>query len=451
MTSGLADLEARLSNVEKRLAALEGAAEPESEPDIADAAPTLGDGFAALASAHIGRVLLIFGGAYLLRAITEFQFVPIAIGLLMGAVYAVFWLFMAYRKGGVADQRANAAFFGGTSVLLTLPLLHEATTNFPLLTGVQGVVAVAVYCVLALTVAAVRDLRSLAWLATAGGIAAATASLIASHTAVPVAIFLLLLGISSLWAVYWRDWMGLQWLGAVGANLGVLAVVTLVGNEHWSIEPRMPFVIAVSLLTVYLLSFTFHTHVRGRLVGIFEAAQALMAGGLVLGAAVMAVRGGHLGLETAGALGVILGLGGYALAIARDTRRLRYINFFYYSTFALAFLLAGTALLMPPTIAAVIWALLAVAMAWVSGFRPPGHWPGGDGRRPGKWLGRAAAGPRQHCARDRSMPFHSSGATVRTLGRPCRAAAAHRTRALGLGGGRRDHCVRRPGDCRCRW
>ena len=367
MTASIADLEARLTSVEKRLAALDGQAAAEPTQDREAAAPTLGEGYAVNASTHIGHVLLIFGGAYLLRAVTEFEFLPTAIGLLLGAVYAIFWLFMAYRRGGMESQRTNAAFFGGTSVVLTLPLLHEAATTFALLSGTQGVIALGIYCVIAMLIAALHDLRVLAWLVMAGGIAAGMASLVATHAAVPVAIFLLMLGLISLWVVYWRDWMGLCWLGALGANLGVIALVALAGNDRWPIEPRLPFAFAVTLLTTYLLSFTFQSHIRGRLVGLFEVVQALIAGSIVLVSAVLATRGGYLDISTIGIMGIVLGCGGYGLAIARHTRDLRYINFFYYSTFGLVFLLVGTGLLLPLAWAAVFWALLAVIMAGFSG------------------------------------------------------------------------------------
>jgi uncharacterized membrane protein len=66
MTSSLADLESRLAAVEQRLARLEGERAEDPVYDREAAAPRLGDEFAANASTHIGRVLLIFGGAYLL-------------------------------------------------------------------------------------------------------------------------------------------------------------------------------------------------------------------------------------------------------------------------------------------------------------------------------------------------------------------------------------------------
>ena len=92
MQDRVADIEARLAAVEQRLAALEGTKPDAPSYDTADIEPTLDDGLVATLSTHIGRVLLIFGGAYLLRAITDFQFVATALGLLMGATYAVSWL-----------------------------------------------------------------------------------------------------------------------------------------------------------------------------------------------------------------------------------------------------------------------------------------------------------------------------------------------------------------------
>ena len=367
MNSSLADLEKRLAAVEQRLAQLEGERAEEPVYDREATAPNLGGEFAANASKHVGRVLLIFGGAYLLRAITDFQFVPTALGILMGATYAVFWLFVAYRRGGVKSQRMGAAFFGGTSVFLTLPLLHEATTRFGLLSDVEGIAALFVYCALAMTVAVVREVKSLAWLITAGGIATAGASLVTLHSAVPVAAFLLVLGVGSLWAEYSREWLGLRWLGALGANLGVLALVVLSRSDRWDIEPGLAFVFAVVLLAVYLSSFTYQSHIRGQLLSLFETVQALAAGGIVFAAAIMAVQSGELGITTAGVLSLILGAGGYALAIVRQTRELRYRNFFYYSTFGLVFAVAGTGLLLPLAWAAVVWALMAVTMAWFSG------------------------------------------------------------------------------------
>jgi hypothetical protein len=366
MKSSIADLEARLAAVEKRLAVLEGSAAEVAAHQPETEAVEQGDGFAAAASAQVGRILLIFGGAYFLRAITEEGFVATSLGLSLGAAYAIWWLLFAYRKAADPAHHTRASFLAGTSVLLTLPLLHEAATTFDVLSGTQGVAAIAVYCALALVIAAVRDLKVLAWIVTAGGIGAAVASLVATRAALPVTTFLIVLGLGTLSIVHWRGWKGLQWLGALGANAGVMVLAGLALSGRWPISPKIAVLFAAALLVSYLVSFTYQTHVRGRLVNVFEAAQTLFAGAVVLGVSAAAVLGGHLEMPTVGIPSLVLGVGGYALAVTRETRSLRYRNFFYYTYFGLVFVITGTALLLPLSWDAVIWALLAMLVAWSS-------------------------------------------------------------------------------------
>jgi len=363
----LADIEARLAAIERRLGALEGASSAEPALDQAGPGPTLAEGFVGNASTHIGRVLLIFGGAYLLRAITESEFVPTGLGIAMGAAYALFWLVMAYRQGGAPGGQTSAAFYGGTSVLLALPLLVEAITKFELLSGQQGIIALAVFCALAILAAATRNLRTLAWLTTAGGIAAAFAVLMASRTAAPAAALLLLLGIGTLWAVYWRHWIGPQWLGAIGANAGVLVLALLSGSEQWQLEPGVAVPFAAILLLAYLLSFAIRTHALGKNVVVFEPVQALLAIGVAFWTASVAAEAGQLALNQAGILGVVLGGIAYALAFSPKTRARRGANYYFYSTLGLLLVVAGSALVMPPAGAATLWSLMALTMAWFSG------------------------------------------------------------------------------------
>ena len=366
MTADIVDLEARVAALERRLAVLEGEKAESVRKAEERAATPRGDGFVTTASTNIGRVLLIFGGAYLLRAITDYGFVPTALGLVLGAGYAVFWLVVAWRRGGSEADRIKAEFFGGTSVLLCLPLLYEAATRFALLPGTAAVAALAVYWALALATATHHRLTVLAWMTTAGSIALAMGLLISARAAVPVAAFLIVLGLGTLWSVYRRDWLGLAWLGALGANAGVGALAALSMSDRWPIPPALAFGFAVALLLGYLANITFYTHVRGRLVNVLETVQTVVAGLIVLGAAIVAVRAGDLAMQTVGIMGILLGVGGYGLAIARETRTLRYPNFFYYSTFGLVFLLGGTGILFAATWSSATWALLAIMMAYFS-------------------------------------------------------------------------------------
>ncbi len=367
MDKRIAELESRMAAIEQRLGALEGVAQVETKYEQVGSEPSLDSGFVGNASSHIGRVLLIFGGAYLLRAITDFQFVPVAVGILMGASYAVFWLLLAWRKGRIDAQRAKAAFYGCTSVLLLLPLLVEAINRFELLSGAQGVLALTAYCALALAVAGTQNLRSIGWLVIAGGIGTAVAVLVVAQEAILVATFLLLLGLASLWVVYWRQWMGPQWLGALGANVGVGALIVFSRSEQWTMSPEMPVIFATVLLLTYLISFAMQSHVRGRNVGMFETMQALAGVGIAFGAAILGARSGQVSLASVGTLATVLGIGSYALAFSAKTRAIRSQNFYYYSTLGLVLVVGGSAMVAPPLFAAVFWSLLAMIMAWGSG------------------------------------------------------------------------------------
>jgi hypothetical protein len=363
----VAALESRLAAVEQRLNAFEGA-QPEASTSIGEGpAPDLGEGFLSNASTLIGSVLLIFGGAYLLRAITDLNFVPTAFGIFLGASYALVWLLMAYVVGNDERRSIRALFYGASSIFLALPLLVEASTRFQLLSGTQGIVALTVFCTLSLSVAVTRNLRILAWLVTAGGLVTAFVILRAAHTGIPAAIFLILLGLGSLWAVYGRQWMGTQWLGALGANAGVVVLAMLTASEQWTVQPMAAFVLATMLLITYLVSFAIRTHIRGQDVGIFETVQGILTVGIIFGVAIVASRAGQLILGELGVASLLLGACVYGLALTLETRGASGRNFYFYSTLGVAFVVAGTALVMSPAMAAAVWSLMALALAWFSG------------------------------------------------------------------------------------
>jgi len=367
MDESIAELESRLAAVEQRLSVLEGARPGVPIAGLDDTAPALDTGFLSNAPTHIGKVLLIFGGAFLLRAITDEQIVPTAVGILLGTTYALWWLFMAYRTGRDPEQGLNALFYGASSVFLVMPLFVEATTRFELLSGRQGVAALTLFSALSLWVAVSRNLKSLCWVVTGGSIATAFVVLNTSHSAVETALFLQLLGIASLWAVYRRDWLGVQWLGAIGANMGVVVLAVLSASDRWSVQALTPFLMAATLLAAYLGSFAIRTHIRGQDVRIFEMVQGLVVIGISFLAAVIASYVGHDILTEAGIMSLMLSAFAYSLAFTRKTRAVRGRNCYFYSTMGLILVVAGSALVVSPGKAAAAWSLMALAMAWFSG------------------------------------------------------------------------------------
>lgn len=369
MDSRVAELETRLAAVERRLNRLEarGAAIAAGDYEEPEEFTAIGEGFVGNTATLIGRVLLIFGGAYLLRAITDYQVVPTAIGISMGAAYALLWLYMAYKHGGQEGQRASALFYGFASLLLALPLLVEAGDRFALLSGSQAAVALTVFLGCAIAVAVVRDMRLLLWAATFGGVVTAFVLLRLTRSPVPSSLVLVLLGVGVLWACYLKVWRGPKWLAAVGACAGVLAVAMLSTNDQWTVDALSAFFLAGIMLAGYAASFAVQTHLRNQEVAAFEPVQSLLAIAVAVIAAAVALRVGKLTLAPVGLLTIVLSVAGYLLAFTPQTRAQRGRNFFFYSTLGLVLLVIGSALLVSPPIAAAAWSLLAIGMAWLSG------------------------------------------------------------------------------------
>src|SRR5512143_27583 len=164
LEESVAALTARLHELEGRLAALESRPGP-----AASAPPPLGPEPARLPGitpplaadavdstavlSVVGRTLLVLGGAFLLRALTDSGTLPPALGVGLGLAYALAWLLAADRAGR-SGRGLSAAFHGIAFVLIALPLVVEATTRFHLLGPVASAAALLALAAIALAIAA---------------------------------------------------------------------------------------------------------------------------------------------------------------------------------------------------------------------------------------------------------------------------------------------------------
>ncbi len=369
MGDRLDQIEARLATIERRLRALESNRPPPSEVQTATemTVEALGDESVSNAATHLGRVLLIFGGAYLLRAITDFEFLPTQAGIPIGIAYALIWLYLAYRFGATENRRTGAAIYGCVSVLLVLPILVEAVTHFKLLTGPSSAVALLVFCAMALGVAVLRDLRSVGWLTVVAGLGTVLVLVRASGAATSLAQVLLLLGFASLWIRYRREWKGLQWLGALGVDFGVVLLGVLSIHEQWDVSPLACYFFGIALWAVYLLSFVVRSHLQGHDPGVFEAVQAALASAIAFGAAIFVARISPVYMIVMGVAALLFAAVAYGLAFAPQTRSARGRSFYFYSTLGMVLVVGGSAVLLPLGVAAIALSMLAVATAWLSG------------------------------------------------------------------------------------
>ena len=373
MTEQQSPLEARLTMVERALADVDrrvraiesGLPAASAAPSPALVAPLLEVPTVDVAGtfALIGRTFVLFAGAYLLRALTESGVLDRASGATLGLAYALALAAVAYR---VAPRRpVSATFFGACTVIVALPLLWETTTRFALLTPAMGAVALAGTVAAILTVAWRRNLQALAWIATIGSCLLASGLLVATGTPVPFTVFLIILGIATLWLGYDRGWIALRWIAALFADLAVLILIARALATPPRDDPARVMGVQMLLLVGYLGSVGVRTLVRKRDVLPFEATQtaALLLVGLA-GAMLIADRTGA-GASMLGPTLLLLAMACYAAAFVHREWHARAANYYFYTTLAIVFALAGGAFMFTNAPASVLWTTLAIVMVWL--------------------------------------------------------------------------------------
>jgi hypothetical protein len=306
-----------------------------------------------------GRALLVFGGAYVLRALTDAGTLPLAIGAGLGLVYASVWLAAAYL--GAIRQPLKATLDGGVALVIGVPLIWESTARFGLLAPETGTAALGGFALVALLVAWHRHLHLLAWLATAGVIVGGVALLFSTGVPVPIARLMIGLGIVTLWLGYDREWVEMRWVVAAVANLLVVGVTARALGGH---EPAAVAIsVQVFLLASYLGLTAARTLVRGRNVIPFEVVQTVLGLIVGLGGAIAVVQASGSGMLPLGVASLGLGVITYAVAFAFvDRRQGRGLNFYFYTTFALALTLVGGTLLLADATASLLWGGLAILL-----------------------------------------------------------------------------------------
>jgi len=354
----LTRLEHDLAAVLERLRALEapGTVIPAAPLDVPveRTAPAARDmtGLASL----LGRTFIVFGGAYLLRALTESGRLPNSAGILIGLAYAVLWLAASLRDvqaGRDAPvRRISAQFHGVTALLIGLPVVWEATTRFGFLGPGASAFVLGALATIALVVARRGGLHLVSGVAGFGTLAVAIASAWATDHYGPAA--LLLIGLAT--ATYWlaedpaRGW--LRWPTAMAAGLAVMGV-TMRAIATPAREPAgLALVAQAMLLATMQGSLAVRVLMLGRNMRLFDILQA--ASGLVIGVggAVLVARDSPAGLGLIGAVTAILASGAYLGAFFRLADRPHLLR--TYHTFAmfgmvavvtaLVLLLSGTAL-----------------------------------------------------------------------------------------------------------
>ncbi len=316
----------------------------------------------------LGRTMLVLAGAFVLRALTDAGMLPGWPGVVLGFVYAGTWVAAADRAGA-RGRRASAVFHLVAAMVIGFPLLYEAATRFRLLSPVASAAMLTAFTGVGLAIAARRRYEILAWLLSLGGVATAVALMAASGRIAPALAYLVLLGITTSWIGYVRDWHGVRWPVAIAADLGVVALALRALQPGTAAEgPGTAIVLQLALAALYLGSFATRTLLLNRDVNDFEVVQTmgvLIAG---LGGACYTVSLAGAGELALGLSSITLGLASYAVAFAFVERRQRerVANCAFYTSVGLVFLMVGTGFALPSAALPIGWSVLAIAAGWVA-------------------------------------------------------------------------------------
>ncbi|GLH66341.1 hypothetical protein [Geothrix edaphica] len=362
------DLEARVGTLEAArppASALTPAPTPAPGP-LLEEAPLLD---AALPSPTrilglVGRVCLILGGAYLIRALVDAGTVPRGVGVALGLAYAATWAILGHR----ARRPLDAAFPTLASILIAYPLLVEASTRFGILApGLAALLLVAV-AVLHAAVAWRRDLHATLWTATLAALGSGFLVMMARRSIEPFAAAFLALGAGALWLTYGRRWHGLRWPTALAADAGILILTVLAawpggpGDLYRGLSLNRALFLALALAAVYIGSFAVRMLQRRRVVNAFEIIQTALVLLVGFGGAVRVALASGSGTALLGAGISLAGVGCYAAALpfADDQDETR-ANFNFFTFLALVFLLLGGPFVLPLPVFATLSGVLGLA------------------------------------------------------------------------------------------
>ena len=378
----LGELSSRIEQLEARVALLEAgtsraraaaASAPEDETIVAADLP---QGTLAL----VGRTLLVLAGAYVVRALTDGQAIPVWLGVALGVAYAAFWQLRADREAE-AGRVHSAAFHDVASSLIAFPLVWEAATRFGLLPAPAAAVALVAFFALGLGVAWHRWLPANAVVTTCLALASVAALLVSTHDLRASLLALAAMLAALEWLASRGAWPALRWPAAAvldGAAFLLVAVATRpqLPEGYPPLSPAAAALALIALPAVSFASVAARTLRLGQPITAFDVAQGAAA--VVLGfAGGLRVLAAHdLPGSLPGLLALLLGLFCYGAAFAHAGRRPeqgaglagsaaggKARNFYFFSTAGFVLTLGATGLVVPGTALSVAWALAGLAVA----------------------------------------------------------------------------------------
>lgn len=379
----LEQMAARLQELERRVAVLEGHGETSdpgqmqtaefSSPALQRPKPSATwRGFPPVdvsggAVPVLGKAIVGIAGAYLLRAVAEAGAIPKLPVLLVAIVYAGVWMVWAVRTHGT--NRFASATYGITSALILAPLLWESTVRFQVIPPVFTAVVLVAFTMLALTLSWRAQLQSIPWVATLAVVSITLALIIATHDLVPLTAAMLAVAAITELAACLEHRLSLRPVPALAADFAVWLLVDVMTSAEGvpeSYHPTSPITVSFlcfGLLAVYGGSIWIRGFARRQRFSTFEIVQGIIAFALATFGILRATQG-----SAAAVLGILfLGLAAAfywgALSYFADEPYTR--NRRVSANWAAALLLAGTFLLLGVKVQVPFLCVAALAGAFL--------------------------------------------------------------------------------------
>lgn len=300
-TSELAQIAARLHDLEGRVAALEGHLETsmpgashqvESVSAQSQSPTPLPDGrrFPTIemptgAMPVLGKSVLGIAGAYLLRALAEAGPIPKLLVLIVAIIYAGLWMIWAVRTH--PTHRFASTTYGVTSVLILSALLWESTERFQVIPPIFTAVVLVGFSVFVLALSRRAELQVIPWVAMLAVVITDLGLIATTHDVVPLTTALLAVAIITEIAAcvgYPLTWRAVP---ALAADFGIwllVDVMTSPGGPPEGYHPASSLTLTVLcfvLIATYSSSIVVRGFAQRQKFTVFEIIQSVLAFGLV--------------------------------------------------------------------------------------------------------------------------------------------------------------------------
>lgn len=184
--------------------------------------------------ALMGRSVLILGGAFVLRALTESAVLPPIGGVAAGLIYAVAWILLAHRAAG-RGKRGEALFDCASAAVIAYPLVWETTVRFRLMSATAAVTLLLTVSLILLWIASRDRMEHVAWIATSGAAVSFIAIALGTGSSLPAMLAATIFAVAAVQLSARASWEFTAWPAILASDLLALHLIgmaLLKRSEH---------------------------------------------------------------------------------------------------------------------------------------------------------------------------------------------------------------------------